>query len=218
MGYDRCDLEVARKAALTLTGEIAQVPPMVSALRSAVGACTSCPCRDRGGTGGPSRDGVAFEVDLACPPRRTRQPVGPVLAIDVVCSSGTYVRSLAADLGAALAGAPIYAACGAGRGELRAEESVSSAPWRGWSTRPGLSSGARGLAGHGEAVVPGDVAAAVAMGRYCPWPRPRMGRRGTGPWAVVSEEGHCLPCTRPRAATAKPAVVLASAAADGALS
>ena len=29
---------------------------------------------------------------------------GPVLAIDVVCSSGTYVRSLAADLGTALGG------------------------------------------------------------------------------------------------------------------
>jgi tRNA pseudouridine55 synthase len=99
-------LEVARKAALTLTGEIAQVPPMVSALK--VGGRRLHELARAGIEVERAARAVTvsrFEVDLACPAEADAPAgPGPVLAIDVVCSSGTYVRSLAADLGAALGG------------------------------------------------------------------------------------------------------------------
>ena len=88
----------ARRAAVGLTGDILQVPPMVSALK----------------VGGRrlhelAREGVEVERE-ARPVTVYRfdvgpSPVGPsTFAIDVRCSSGTYVRTLAADLGGALGG------------------------------------------------------------------------------------------------------------------
>ena len=90
-------LEQAREAAATLTGTIRQVPPMVSAVR----------------VGGKRLHQLAragLEVDR--PPRPVTvhrfdvlEEVEPgVLRVEVDCSSGTYVRSLAADLGEALGG------------------------------------------------------------------------------------------------------------------
>lgn len=85
------------RAAAGLTGEIAQVPPMVSAIR----------------VGGKrlhelAREGVEVERE-ARPVVVHRFEVSAtddpgVFAIDVTVSSGTYVRSLAADLGVALGG------------------------------------------------------------------------------------------------------------------
>lgn len=86
-----------QRAALAFTGDLMQVPPMVSAVS----------------IGGKrlhqlARAGVEVERE----PRAVRVDrfdvlVGPdagVFAIDIKCSSGTYVRSLAADLGTALGG------------------------------------------------------------------------------------------------------------------
>jgi tRNA pseudouridine55 synthase len=101
-------LAEAREAAATLTGDILQVPPMVSAVK----------------VGGRrlhelARAGVEVEraprpvrVDrLELTPSRSGEPghSAPegdisVLRISVDCSSGTYVRVLAADLGTALGG------------------------------------------------------------------------------------------------------------------
>lgn len=92
-------LDDARRAAATLTGDILQVPPMVSAVK----------------VGGRrlhelAREGI--EVERAARPVRVdRFDVTPsqrgepgVLRISVDCSSGTYVRVLAADLGERLGG------------------------------------------------------------------------------------------------------------------
>ena len=87
----------ARRAAIGLTGDILQVPPMVSALK----------------VGGRrlhelAREGI--EVDREARPvtiHRFDVNPGPqpnTLTIAVRCSSGTYVRTLAADLGEALGG------------------------------------------------------------------------------------------------------------------
>ena len=91
-------LEAARAAAAQLTGEITQVPPMVSALKV-------------GGRRLHELARAGVEVDARCSPcngaafrRGTGRRAGPVLAIDVECGSGTYVRSLAADLGTLLGG------------------------------------------------------------------------------------------------------------------
>lgn len=90
-------LDHVRAAAADLTGPILQVPPMVSAVK----------------VGGRrlhdlARQGIEVER-VARPVTVHRFEVAAtddpsVLAIEVDCSSGTYIRSLAADLGAALGG------------------------------------------------------------------------------------------------------------------
>jgi tRNA pseudouridine55 synthase len=89
----------AREAAATLTGDILQVPPMVSAVKV-------------GGRRLHELARAGVEVERAPRPVRVdRFDLTPstggepgVLRISVDCSSGTYVRVLAADLGAALGG------------------------------------------------------------------------------------------------------------------
>lgn len=90
-------LEQAQAAAVPLTGPILQVPPMVSALK----------------VGGKRLHELAragIEVEREARPvtvhrfrvSATTEP--RVLAVEVECSSGTYIRTLAADLGTALGG------------------------------------------------------------------------------------------------------------------
>lgn len=91
-------LDDARTAAASLTGDILQVPPMVSAVK----------------VGGRrlhelARRGVEVEREARPVTVYRYEVVGPgpspgAFAVDVRCSSGTYVRTLAADLGAALGG------------------------------------------------------------------------------------------------------------------
>ncbi len=217
-------LEVARKAALTLTGEIAQVPPMVSALK--VGGRRLHELARAGIEVERAARAVTvsrFEVDLACPAEADAPAgPGPVLAIDVVCSSGTYVRSLAADLGAALGGgAHLRRLRRLAVGSYGLEESVSLGTLeRMVDPAGGVLRPLEALRGMARAVVPGDVAAAVGHGKVLPVAALRgWGAEGPGPWAVVSEEGTLLAVYEAHGPQqAKPAVVLASAAADGALS
>lgn len=90
-------LDQVREAAAALTGRIMQVPPMVSAVRV-------------GGRRLHELARAGAEVERQARPVTVhRLEVSPtaapgVFAIDVSCSSGTYVRSLAADLGTALGG------------------------------------------------------------------------------------------------------------------
>lgn len=90
-------LEQGVAAAAELTGEIQQIPPMVSALK----------------VGGRrlhqlAREGVEVEREArTVTVSRFEMTDGPepgVLAIEVECSAGTYVRTLAHDLGALLGG------------------------------------------------------------------------------------------------------------------
>ena len=100
---DRRPLPVTREqvadAAARFVGDIQQVPPMVSALR--VGGRRLHDLARRGQEVERAPRGVhveRFEVDAFQP-----GPY-PVATVVVECSAGTYVRSLAADLGAALGG------------------------------------------------------------------------------------------------------------------
>ncbi|MFM8908612.1 MAG: tRNA pseudouridine(55) synthase TruB, partial [Actinomycetota bacterium] len=101
-----CDMsalsvERVREATKALTGEILQVPPMVSAVK--VGGRRLHEIAREGG-----------EVERAPRPVTIhrfvvgdvveRVDANPVVAIDVTCSSGTYIRTLAADLGELLGG------------------------------------------------------------------------------------------------------------------
>jgi tRNA pseudouridine55 synthase len=90
-------LEDVRAAASTLTGPIAQVPPMVSAVK-VDGRRLHALAREGIEVERTPRPVVVHRFDV----RAGMEP--DIFAIEVECSSGTYVRTLAADLGVALGG------------------------------------------------------------------------------------------------------------------
>ena len=156
-------LEDARVAAVQLTGKIAQVPPMVSAVK----------------IGGRRLHELARAgVEVERPPRLVNVKrfdvslagvgeAGPVLAIDVECSSGTYVRSLAADLGSALGGgAHLRGLRRLSVGDFTLQDAVQldglealPGPWR------AVLAPAEALRGMSRAVVEPTVAAKVRYGQ-----------------------------------------------------
>jgi tRNA pseudouridine55 synthase len=190
-------VEQARRAiADHLVGDIEQIPPMVSAIKI-----------DGKRLYELARDGV--EVDR--PPRAVtvhRFDVEAaaddgVLAIDVVCSAGTYVRTLAADLGHLLGG-------GAHLRNLRRTAVgdftlAAAAPPDECELLP-VETAVRGL----DRVEVDDVTAGlIANGRVLDrW------SDGVGPWAVFDRRGVLLAVYEPfRDRLVKPSVVLPTAAA-----
>jgi tRNA pseudouridine55 synthase len=189
------DLDRVRAVvAAHLTGDLLQVPPMVSAIRV-----------DGRRLHELAREGIEVERD----PRpvtvhsfdveATADPA--VLAIEVDVSSGTYVRSLAADLGRLLGGGA----------HLRALRRTSVGPFtiaeaagpESCELRP-VETAVRSLA---RVDVSDEVAALVANGRVLPaW-------EGPGPWAVFTSDGRLVAVYESfRAGEAKPSVVLPTAA------
>ena len=170
-------LEEARAAAARLTGAISQIPPMVSALK--VGGRRLHELARQGVEVERSPRGVTvarFDVELT-----GAGDNGPVLAVDVECSSGTYVRSLAADLGGLLGGgAHLRNLRRVGVGPFSVESAVKlevldaprapEAPGAPAVRRPGalshyVRSPVEALPGMARAVVSGDLAAAVVHGK-----------------------------------------------------
>src|SRR5207248_148498 len=124
-------------------------------------------------------------------------PEPGVLRIDVTCSSGTYVRSLAADLGRALGG-------GAHLRNLRrtAVGSFTEADLHDLDSLEVLSP-ADALRDYDRVTVDADTARLVGFGR----PLPRFD--GEGPWALVDGDGNLLAMYDAHGDQAKPAVVIA---------
>jgi tRNA pseudouridine55 synthase len=188
-------LDDARRAVAThLTGDIEQVPPMVSAIRV-----------DGRRLHELAREGI--EVDRAARPvtvarfdvRATDDPA--VLAIEVTCSGGTYVRTLAADLGHLLGGGA----------HLRNLRRTAVGPYTIDEAAPpdecALLDPLAAVRGLAVLDVDDATAALVANGRVLPAPD------GPGPWALVAPGGRLLAVYEPfRADEAKPAVVLAGRA------
>lgn len=180
----------ARRAAAALTGDILQVPPMVSALK----------------VGGKrlhelARDGVEVERE-ARPVTVYRYDVtGPgaepsTFEIDVRCSSGTYVRTLAADLGEALGG-------GAHLRDLRRTAigsfTVSEAiPLESLTPEHALSP-VEALRDYPSVDIDDDAARDVSHGK-------RIGGLPDGAVRVVGPDGHLLAMYE----DGKPSVVLAA--------
>ena len=90
-------IEAMRAAAAGLVGDIMQVPPMVSAVQVG-GKRLHQLARAGVEVEREPRPVTVYRYDVVA----EREP--GVFAMEVECSSGTYVRSLAADLGAALGG------------------------------------------------------------------------------------------------------------------
>ena len=188
----------ARRAAASLTGDILQVPPMVSAVK----------------VGGRRLHQLAREgVEVEREPRPVtvhRFDVAPVpggegvLQAEVDCSSGTYVRVLAADLGRALGGGAHLrnlrriAVGGFGLAEAHPVES------------PEVLGMARAVEHLDGVRVGAAVAADVTHGRVLDLDR--LCAAGAGPWAVHDADGCLLAVYEPFRTGAKPSVVVASAA------
>lgn len=193
------ELDDVRAAAAALTGDILQVPPMVSAIQ----------------VGGRrlhelAREGIEVERS-ARPVTVHRFEVGEPLSpgrfpIEVTCSSGTYIRSLAADVGTALGG-------GAHLRDLRRTAIGSFTVDQGVViealTPEHLLTPVEALRDLPSVVVADDIAVDVAHGKVLDIDR--LGVVGAGPWPVVGADGGLLAVYEPhRGATAKPSVVLAS--------
>ena len=188
---DSVTVDDARQAVADhLVGPILQVPPMVSALKV-----------DGRRLHELAREGIEvereprpvtihrFEVSGSAEPG--------VLAIDVTCTSGTYVLTLAADLGHLLGG-------GAHLRNLRRLSSggfevSEAAPPDTAALRPMLDA----LRGMATVQVDAETEALVHNGRVLPrFP-------GEGPWAVTGPDGELLAVYEAfRANEAKPAVVI----------
>jgi tRNA pseudouridine55 synthase len=185
-------LEQARRVvAEHLLGDIEQVPPMVSAIRV-----------DGRRLHELAREGI--EVERAPRPVTVhRFDVAPtddplVLAIDVECSSGTYVRTLAADLGRLLGGgAHLRGLRRTAVGPFTLEE---AAPPDACELLP-VEAAVRAL---DHVAIDDATCGLVANGRVLPrWP-------GAGPWAVT-HDGTLVAVYEPYGDAAKPSVVLPTA-------
>jgi len=192
-------LDDVRRAAVALTGDILQVPPMVSAVQ----------------VGGRrlhelARAGVEVERE-ARPVTVHSFEVGAPLApgsfpITVECSSGTYVRSLAADVGAALGG-------GAHLRDLRRTAigsftDAEAAPIEAL-TPEHLLTPAHALRDLTAITIDGTLVADVGHGKVLP--ADVLGATGDGPWPVLGPDGTLLAVYEPhRDGTVKPGVVLSA--------
>ena len=187
-------LAAAQAASAALVGEIQQVPPMVSAVQ--VGGRRLHELARQGiEVERAARSVTVHSLRLDA----TDDPL--VLRMAVSCSSGTYVRVLAADLGALLGGG----------GHLRRLRRTAIGPFDEASATPLDRVGpddllpALAAVGHLARVEVGeDGAVAVRHGKVLEaWD-------GVGPWAVTGPSGALLAVYEAyRPGLAKPAVVLA---------
>lgn len=184
-------LDMARLAAAEhLTGPIMQIPPMVSAVRV---------------DGKRLHELARAGIEVERQPRRvtvysfdvagTDEP--SVLRIEVRCSAGTYIRTLADDLGRLLGGGAHLrnlrrTAVGSfGVGEARAPDDCV------------LMSPLDALRDYSRVDIDEPTADMVRHGRV-------LDRfAGDGPWVVVDPGGALLAVYEPFGAVAKPAVVIA---------
>lgn len=198
----------ARAAASDLTGDIDQVPPMVSAIK----------------IGGRRLHQLAREgVEVDRPPRRvtvSRFDVdwaddqdpgpgggGPVLAVSVDCSAGTYVRTLAADLGSALGG-------GAHLRRLRRRavgvfDATEAIPLDQLGP-PSVLPPAAALRGMATVTVTGELATAIGHGRILDASDLELDGSSSGLCAVLAADGDLLAVYQAHGhGRAKPVVVMA---------
>jgi tRNA pseudouridine55 synthase len=192
-------LDDVRRAALGFVGQIEQVPPMVSALKV-------------GGRRLHELARAGIEVERAPRPvtiySLTVEPaVGPdsgagddgVYRVEVECSSGTYVRTLAADLGRALGG-------GAHLRRLRrtaiGPHGLADAHWLDDLVLLPMATAVAHLA---RVDVDAEGADLVGTGRL-----PDLELDGPGPWAVYGPGGELLAITERVNDRIKPSIVLAA--------
>jgi tRNA pseudouridine55 synthase len=181
--WDMSDVTLAqvRAAAGQLTGTIEQIPPMVSAVK----------------IGGRRLHELARQgIEVDRPPRRVHvyrfdvEPVADragVYRAEVECSSGTYIRVLAEDIGTALGGGA-HIGClrrtrigSFGESEMRTLDLL---------TPDAILTPAQAM--RDLAFVTVGVEIATLIGRGLPLDRVPIGAVGKGPWAMLDQEGNLL--------------------------
>lgn len=201
-----------------LRGTIQQVPSAVSAIK-VDGRRSYARVRAGEDVELPAREISVLRFDLTGPPRRAQAGPTPVIDLDVVveCSSGTYVRALARDLGAALGTA----------GHLTALRRTRVGPFAVDAART-VTELADEIAAQADDVEPAGLAVtglteaatacfpvrrltaeearAVAMGQF-------LDPTGAGerPVAAIAPEGHVIALLQDRSGRARPVLVLAPA-------
>lgn len=191
-------VEQARAAMAALTGEISQVPPAYSAIKIDGQRAYA---RARAGedvTPAARTVTVSRFALVAVDP--------PVLTAAVTCSSGTYVRALARDLGAALGtGGHLSALRRTRVGAYGLDAAHSLAELETADPLPLLSLGDAVAAGFPRRDVDTDEAVALSYGR----PLPARGE--AGPVGVFGPDGAVLALVADRDGQARPLVVFAPA-------
>ncbi|MGK2949440.1 MAG: tRNA pseudouridine(55) synthase TruB [Acidimicrobiales bacterium] len=195
-------IDQVRAAAVPLTGDILQVPPMVSAVQID-GRRLHELAREGIEVERPARPVTVHSVTVGEPPAEGCFP------IEVTCSSGTYIRTLAADLGTALGG-------GAHLRDLRRTAigpfTVDQAVALEELSPDDLRSPAEAMSHLASARVDGPTVVAVGHGKVLPLDQ--LGVSGPGPWAVLDDAGTLLAVYEAHGTgNAKPAVVLSAAGA-----
>jgi len=192
-----------QRAAERFVGDIEQVPPMVSAIK----------------VGGRRLHELARAgEEVERPPRPVHIAAldvedfvpgdHPVATIRVVCSSGTYVRSLAADLGAALGGPAHLGSLRRLRvgdfteAEARSLDAIAADPLT------ALQSPADAMRALSRVIVDAGAAAAVSHGGALPATYAEPGT--SGPFAVVDSDGELLGVYERRGSRLAPVVVIAA--------
>jgi tRNA pseudouridine55 synthase len=187
-----------RKAAGALTGTIEQVPPMVSAVK----------------IGGRRLHELARQgIEVDRPPRKVsvyRFDIEPdrerpgVYRAEVECSSGTYIRVLADDIGTALGGGAHIGLLrrtrigSFGEGEMRPLDHLN---------HDAILTPAQAM--RDLTLVPVQPEIAGLIGRGLALDRVPIGAVGEGPWAMVDQQGSLLAVYEATGTDRiKPAVVL----------
>ena len=175
-------LAEVRQAAASLTGVVDQVPPMVSA-------------RKVGGRRLHELARAGIEVERSARPvhvarfdveRAPEDEVG-VFRIEVDCSTGTYVRVLAADLGAALGGGAHLRGLRRTRiGSFGVDEAVPL----GALTPARVLSPAQALRDLAQVELDEEITRSVSHGLALD--RVSVGASGDGPWGLVNRHGELL--------------------------
>jgi tRNA pseudouridine55 synthase len=196
--------EQVERAARAFVGDIEQIPPMVSAIkiegRKLYELARAGETIDR-----PARK---VRVEAFVVEEFVDGPY-PEATIRVDCSSGTYVRTLAADLGTALGGC-------AHLGELRrlrvgtfGLDEAHTIDELGADPAAFVLTPAAALRDLTEIVVDGEQQRAVAHGATFAAPALLGDVAAPGPFSVVDERGELLAVYERRGAGVKPTVVLA---------
>ena len=189
----------AQAAAAQLTGPIQQIPPMVSAVKIG-GQTLHKLAREGVEIDRPARPVTVYRYELS------EGPEAGVLRAVVECSSGTYVRVLAADLGAALGGGA----------HLRNLRRTAIGSFDVAVARPLDGLGPKDVLTPAEAMrdldrIGADHEVAKLVARGNPLDRVSLGAVGEGPWALVDDHERLLAVYEGTGTDRiRPAVVLAA--------
>jgi tRNA pseudouridine55 synthase len=182
--------EARRLVAEHLTGQILQVPPMVSAIR-VDGRRLHELAREGIEVGRAARPVTIYRyhIDATDDPK--------VFAIEVQCSSGTYIRSLGADLGTLLGGgAHVRAIRRTAIGGFTLADAASP------DLAPICSMAEALRRDYMSVAVDEEAAKLIRHGRSLPL------FDGAGPWSVCGPDGELLAMYEERDGVARPTVVV----------